>query len=95
MPIFGNTSDVYAVVHLVPQARHRITVDRICYYCLLAANHVAYVHGIFLIQNMESFYLYWRKNYNDPLRSVFVANFLNVLRTYETPGTMDTAYFLG
>ena len=33
----------------------------------------------------ESFSLYQRKNYHDPLSSVFVVNFLNVSRTYEQP----------
>ena len=28
-------------------------------------------------------FLYQRKNYHDPLSSVFVVNFLNVSRTYE------------
>jgi hypothetical protein len=41
--IFGNTADVYAVVHLVPHACQHITVDHICYYCLLAANQGSYV----------------------------------------------------
>jgi hypothetical protein len=33
--------------------------------------------------NWESFSLYRRKNYRELLRSVFIANFLNVSRTYE------------
>jgi hypothetical protein len=36
---FGNTADIYAIVHLVPHACQHITVDgHTCYYCLLAAN---------------------------------------------------------
>jgi len=34
-------------------------------------------------KNMESFSLFRRKNYHDPLRSLFVANFLNISRTYD------------
>jgi uncharacterized membrane-anchored protein len=45
---FGNTADVYAIVHLVPHACQHITVDYICYYCLLAANQDNYVRGLFL-----------------------------------------------
>jgi hypothetical protein len=44
---FGNTADVYAIVHLVPNAHQYITVDYICYYCLLAVNQGNYVHKIF------------------------------------------------
>src|SRR5215510_2326169 len=36
-------------------------------------------------KKLESFSLYRRKNYHDPLRSLFVAHFLNVSRTYEQP----------
>jgi len=32
---------------------------------------------------LESFSLYRRKNYRDQLSGLFVANFLNVSRTYE------------
>ena len=55
----------------------------IFYYCLLAANQGNYVGGLFLKNNLESFSPYRRKNYHDPLRSLFVANFYNVSRTYE------------
>jgi len=34
-------------------------------------------------KNLESFSLYRRKKYYDPLSSLFVANFSNVSRTYE------------
>ena len=34
-------------------------------------------------KKLESFSIYQRKNYNDPLSSVFVVNFWNVSRTYE------------
>ena len=34
-------------------------------------------------KNLQSFSLYQRKNYRDPLSRVFVVNFLNVSRTYE------------
>ena len=34
-------------------------------------------------KNLESFFLYRHKNYRDPLGSLFIANFLNVSRTYE------------
>jgi hypothetical protein len=73
---FGNVADIYAIVHLVPHACQHTTVDgHTCYYCLLAANHGNYVRELFLLKNLESFSLYRRKNYHDPLRSLFVANF--------------------
>jgi hypothetical protein len=46
---FGNTADIYAIIHLVPHACQRITVDgHTCYYCLLAANQGNYVRELFL-----------------------------------------------
>jgi hypothetical protein len=46
---FGNTADIYAIVHLVPYACQHITVDgHTCYYCLLAANQGNYVRELFL-----------------------------------------------
>jgi hypothetical protein len=48
---------------------------------VLAANQDNYVHERFLETNLKSFSLYRRKNYYDPLRSLFVANFSNVSRT--------------
>jgi hypothetical protein len=46
--IFGNTADIYAVVHLVPHACQHTTVDgHTCYYCLLAANQGNYVRELF------------------------------------------------
>jgi hypothetical protein len=73
---FGNTADIYALVHLVPNACQHITVDsHTCYYCLLAANQGNYVRELFFKKNLESFSLYRRKNYHDPLRSLFVAKF--------------------
>jgi hypothetical protein len=60
MSTFGNTADVYAVVHLVPHACQRITVDHICDYCLLAANKGNYVRRLFLKKNLVSFSLYRR-----------------------------------
>jgi hypothetical protein len=90
---FGNTADIYAIVHLVPNACQLITVDpshssgdmvakilkfterHIWYYCLLATTQGNYVYGLFLIKDFEIFSLYWRKNYPDLLRSLFVANF--------------------
>jgi hypothetical protein len=75
MSTFGNTADIFAIVHLVPHACQHITVDgHTCYYCLLAVNQVSYVRELFL-KNLESFSLCRRKNYHDPLRSLFVANF--------------------
>jgi hypothetical protein len=73
---FGNTADMYVIVHLVPHACQHITVDsHTCYCCLLAANQGNYVRELFLKKSLESFSLYWHKNYHDPLRSLFVANF--------------------
>jgi hypothetical protein len=46
---FDNTADVFAIVQLVPHACQHITVDHICYYCLLAENQWSYVHRFFLI----------------------------------------------
>jgi hypothetical protein len=40
VPAFGNTADVYAIVHLVLHACQHITVDYICNYCLLAVNQM-------------------------------------------------------
>jgi hypothetical protein len=46
---FGNTADIYVIVHLVPHACQLITVDgHTSYYCLLAANEGNYVREIFL-----------------------------------------------
>jgi hypothetical protein len=76
VPTFGNTADIYAIVHLIPHACQYIMVDgHTCYYCLLAANQGNYMHELFLKKHLESFSLYRRKNYHDPLRSLFVANF--------------------
>jgi hypothetical protein len=73
VPTFGNTADVYAIVHLVPHACQHITVEpnhssgdtvakiltfterHFWYYCLLAANQVNYVHGLFLEQTWRVF----------------------------------------
>jgi hypothetical protein len=55
-PAFGNTADVYAIVHLVPHACQHIRVDYI-YNCPLAANQDNYVRGLFLTKNVESFSL--------------------------------------
>jgi hypothetical protein len=41
-------ADVYAIVRLVPHACQHITVDHICYYCLLAANQGNYVHRLII-----------------------------------------------
>jgi hypothetical protein len=52
---FGNTVGIYAIVHLVPHACQRITVDRhTCYYCLLVANQGNYVRELFL-KKLEKF----------------------------------------
>jgi hypothetical protein len=46
---FGNTADIYAIVHFVPHACQHITVDsHTCDYCLLAANQGNYVRELFL-----------------------------------------------
>jgi hypothetical protein len=90
---FGNTADIYAIIHLVPHSCQHTTADprhssgdtvakiltfterHIWYYCLLAANQGNCVHGLFFDKNLESFSLYRRKNYHDPLRSLFIVNF--------------------
>jgi hypothetical protein len=73
---FGNTVDIYAIVHLVPHAYQHITVDgHTCYYCLLAANQGNYVRELLLKKRGKLLSLYRRRNYHDPLRSLFVANF--------------------
>jgi hypothetical protein len=72
---FGNTADIYAIVHLVPHACQHITADgHTCYYCLLAANQCNYVREL-ILKNLQSFSLYRRKNYHDTLCSLFFANF--------------------
>jgi hypothetical protein len=46
---FGNTADIYAIVHLVPHECQNITVDgHTCYFSLLAANQGNYVREPFL-----------------------------------------------
>jgi hypothetical protein len=46
---FGNTADIYVIVHLVSHMYHHITVDgHTCYYCLLAANQGNYVRKLLL-----------------------------------------------
>jgi hypothetical protein len=51
---FGNTADIYAIVHLVPHACQHITVDvHTCYYWLLAANQGTYVREPFLKKTWE------------------------------------------
>jgi hypothetical protein len=46
---FGNTADIYALVHRVPHACQHITVDGpTCFYCVLAANQGNYVRELFL-----------------------------------------------
>jgi hypothetical protein len=73
---FGNTADIYVIVHLIPHACQHITVNgHTCYCCLLAANQGNYVHQLFLKKNLGSFSVSRHKNYHDPLRSLFVANF--------------------
>jgi hypothetical protein len=81
VPTFDNTADVYAIIHLVPHACQHITVDHICYYCHLAVNQGNNVRGFFPSKNFENFSLYQRKNYHDPLRSLFVANFFLICFT--------------
>jgi hypothetical protein len=56
MSTFGNTTDVYAIVHLVPYACQHITVDHICYYCLLAANQDNYVRGLFFKEKRKAWF---------------------------------------
>jgi hypothetical protein len=69
---FSNTTGIYAIFHLVPYACQHITVDGYtCYYCLLATSQGKYVREL----SLKSFSLYRSKNYHDPLRSLFVANF--------------------
>jgi hypothetical protein len=54
---FGNTADIYAIVHLVQHACQHITDDgRTCCYCLLAANQGDCARAISL-KNLERFSL--------------------------------------
>jgi hypothetical protein len=55
MSTFGNTPDIYAIVHLVPHACQHLLNAVFAYYCLLAANQGNYVRGLFLEKNVESF----------------------------------------
>jgi hypothetical protein len=51
MSTFGNTADIYAIVHLVPHACQHIAVGgHTCYYCLLAANQGNYVRELFILK---------------------------------------------
>jgi hypothetical protein len=46
---FGNTADIYAIVHLVSHAYQHISVDgHTCYYCLRAANQGNYARELFV-----------------------------------------------
>jgi hypothetical protein len=55
MSTFGNTADIYVIVHLVTHACQHTTVeDHTCYYCLLAANQGKCVRELFL-KKLEEF----------------------------------------
>jgi hypothetical protein len=72
---FGNTADIYAIVHLVPHAS--AYHGRRPYLLLLSPSGKSeqLCARAFPYKNLESFSLYQRKNYHDPLRSQFVDNF--------------------
>jgi hypothetical protein len=54
--IFGNTADIFSIVHLVPHACQHLLNAIFGYYCLLAANQGNYVRGLFLKKKiLESF----------------------------------------
>src|SRR5215475_15312355 len=72
---FGNTADIYAIVHLVPHASAcgtRWTIAQMS--AVLPKVDTLSICEI-CKKNLESFSLYRRKNYHDLLRSLFVAHF--------------------
>jgi hypothetical protein len=55
---FGNTADIYAIVHLVPHACQHITANgHTCYYCLLAGNQGNYGRELLLKKLGKFLYL--------------------------------------
>jgi hypothetical protein len=85
---FGNTADVYAIVHLVPHAcqQYHGRPEPI----LLSPSGKSWqlcARAFHLKKNFNSLSLSLSrcKNYHDPLSSPFVEDFLNVSRTYEEP----------
>ena len=81
---FGNTADIYAIVHLVPHACQHNTVDQShSSGASLRQIRATMCAGSSLKKKFNIFSLYRHMNYHDALRSPFVANFLNVSRPYE------------
>jgi hypothetical protein len=72
--IFGNTADVYVIVHLVP---HTSANHGPPYLLLLSPNGKSgqLYAQTFPLKNLKSFSLYRHKNYHALLRSLFVTNF--------------------
>jgi Golgi nucleoside diphosphatase len=70
---FGNKVDIYAILYLVPRACQHITVDLL----LLSPSGKSgqLCARAFPLKKLENFSLYRRKNYHDPLISLFVVNF--------------------
>jgi hypothetical protein len=74
---FGNTADIYTIVHFVP---HASAYHGRRSYLLLLVLSPSGKSGqtrarAFPLKKTWKFTLYRHKNYHDPLRSLFVANF--------------------
>ena len=78
---FGNTADIYTIVHPVPHACQHITVDQSHSSVGKVLQKVDTLNICEICKKKrkkklgEFFSLYRRKNYHDPLSSLFVANF--------------------
>jgi hypothetical protein len=54
MSTFGNTADIYAIIHFVPHSCQHITANgHTCYYCLLAGNQGNSGRELFLKTNWK------------------------------------------
>jgi hypothetical protein len=74
---FGNTVEIYALVHLVPHACRHITVDgHSCYYCPLAANQGNYVRVLFLKKT-------WRTSLSIGVRITMIHCVVYLLRIFK------------
>jgi hypothetical protein len=74
---FGNTADIYVIVHLVPHVCQHITVDGHTYYCcLLATNQGKYVRELFLKKN-------WRVSLSISVRITMIRCIVYLLLIYK------------
>jgi hypothetical protein len=73
---FGYKADNNTIIHFIPYVYQHITVDRATAAVILllpsGKPRQLYTRAFFK-KYLKSFSLYWRKNYDEPLRSLFVA----------------------